>query len=195
MERGSVPAASGCKILDQRAVAFRDAPVRTVIPGHPFVAEREGAGAARVSRVVALDHSGDRPPHLVVSPIGKMPLQKFGDRQIGVHLAQSLIEPAHMRRRRIVGRQLARARAPSRAAARQQREPRFAHQSSRHRRGAVNKFCAAFSGVAKFLGGQRVDAPAASVSRLEDCHPFARAHELAGRHQARSTSADDQKMR
>jgi hypothetical protein len=55
----------------------------------------------------------------------------------------------------------------------------------------VDKFGTAFSRVAEFLGRQRVDAPAASVSRLEDRHSFARAHELAGRHQTRSTRADD----
>jgi hypothetical protein len=55
----------------------------------------------------------------------------------------------------------------------------------------MDKFGAAFSRVAKFLGGQRVDAPAASVSRLEDRNSLARARELASRHQPRSTSADD----
>ena len=59
----------------------------------------------------------------------------------------------------------------------------------------MDEFGAAFRRVAKLLGGQRVDASAASVSRLEDRNSFARAHELAGRHQARSTSADDQDMR
>jgi hypothetical protein len=59
----------------------------------------------------------------------------------------------------------------------------------------VDKFGAALRRIAKLLDGQRVDAPAASISRLEDRHSFARSHELAGRHQARSTSADDQYMR
>ena len=76
-------------MLDQRAVAFGDPPVLAVVPGHPFVAKCEGAGAARVGRIVALDRPRDRPPQLVVSPIGKMRLQKFGDRQIGFHLARA----------------------------------------------------------------------------------------------------------
>jgi hypothetical protein len=45
----------------------------------------------------------------------------------------------------------------------------------------VDKFGTAFSRVAKFLGGERVDAAAASLSRLEDRHSFARAREFAGR--------------
>jgi hypothetical protein len=48
--------------------------------------------------------------------------------------------------------------------------------------------------VAKFIGRQRVDASAASVSRLEDGHLFARASKLARSHQARSARADDQEM-
>jgi hypothetical protein len=72
---------------------------------------------------------------------------------------------------------------------------RFLHQSARQRRGAVDKFGAAFGRVAKFLGGQRIDASAASISRLENRHSFAGAHEFAGGHQARSTSSNDDNMR
>jgi hypothetical protein len=54
---------------------------------------------------------------------------------------------------------------------------------------------AAFSRVAKFRGGQRIDASTASVSHLEDRHSFSGAHELAGCHQARSIGANDQNMR
>ena len=57
---------------------------------------------------------------------------------------------------------------------------RFAHQSSRHRRRTVDKFGAAFSRVAKFLGGQRVDAAAAAVSRLDDGYFPAGAREFVG---------------
>jgi hypothetical protein len=49
----------------------------------------------------------------------------------------------------------------------------------------------ALRGVSKFLVRQRVDASAASVSCLNDPHPFARAAKLAGSHQARSARADD----
>jgi hypothetical protein len=58
----------------------------------------------------------------------------------------------------------------------------------------MDELGAAFRRVSKFLGRQRVDASAVSVSRLEDSHPFARACEFAGSHQARSTRADDQEM-
>jgi hypothetical protein len=85
-------------------VALRDPPVLTVIAGHPFVAQRQGAGAPRVGRIVALHCPRDGPPQLVVLPTGKMRLQEFGDRQIGLHLAQGLVEPPGMRKRRLVGR-------------------------------------------------------------------------------------------
>ena len=58
----------------------------------------------------------------------------------------------------------------------------------------MDKLGAALRRVAKFLGGQRVDAPAASVSRLEDRHSFAGARQLAGRHQARGAGADDHEI-
>jgi hypothetical protein len=58
----------------------------------------------------------------------------------------------------------------------------------------MDELGAALRRVAKFLGWQRVDASPASVSRLEDRHPFSRACKLAGGHQARSAGADDQEM-
>src|SRR5437870_2109790 len=82
MDHGTVLAALRCEILDDLAVALRDPPVLTVIPGHPFVAQRQGAGAPRVGRIIALHCPRDGPPQLVVLPIGKMRLQEFGDRQI-----------------------------------------------------------------------------------------------------------------
>jgi hypothetical protein len=78
-DRGALPAACGCEILDQRAIALRDPPLLTESPAHPLVAECECAGTARVGRVVALDHPRDRPPQLAVSAIGKMRLQEFGN--------------------------------------------------------------------------------------------------------------------
>jgi len=69
------------------------------------------------------------------------------------------------------------------------RESRFAHQA------AMDKLGAALRRVAKFRGGQRVDASAASLSRLKDSHSFACACKLAGSHEARSARANDQKMR
>jgi hypothetical protein len=58
----------------------------------------------------------------------------------------------------------------------------------------VNKLGAALRRVSEFLGRQRVDAPAASDSRLEDGHSLAGAGKLAGGHKARSARADDQKI-
>jgi len=59
----------------------------------------------------------------------------------------------------------------------------------------VNELGATLRLVAKFLGGQRIDASAASVSRLNDSHNFAGACQLAGSHQARGTSTNDQNVR
>src|SRR5271165_986639 len=59
----------------------------------------------------------------------------------------------------------------------------------------MDKLGAALRRVAKFLGRQRVDASAASVSRLEYGHLLACAGKLAGRHQARSAGADHHEMR
>ena len=61
--------------------------------------------------------------------------------------------------------------------------------------GTVDKFSAAFCPVAEFLGGQRVDASAASISRLENRYLLACSRELAGRHQSCGTGADDQNVR
>src|SRR5712691_11162328 len=58
----------------------------------------------------------------------------------------------------------------------------------------MDKLGPALRRVAKFLGGQRVDASAASVSRLEYGHSLACACELAGRHQPRSPGADHHEM-
>jgi hypothetical protein len=59
----------------------------------------------------------------------------------------------------------------------------------------MDKLRAALRRVAKFFGGQRVDASAASVSRLENGHSLACACELAGSHQARCAGADHHEMR
>ena len=103
MDRDTVAAALGCEMLDERAVTLRDPPVLTFVAGHPFVAQCEGAGTARVGRVVALDRSCDGSPQLIELPIGKMRLQEFGDRQIGFHRLQGSVKPIRMRQRRRVG--------------------------------------------------------------------------------------------
>jgi hypothetical protein len=58
----------------------------------------------------------------------------------------------------------------------------------------VDEFGAAFRRVAKFSGGQRLDAPAAPVARFQERHRLAGAPKLAGSHQARSARADDHEM-
>ena len=78
MDRGTVRAALGYEKLDERTIAFQDPPLLMESLAHPFVAEGEGAGAARVGRVVTLDHPRDCPPQLTVLPTGKMRLQEFG---------------------------------------------------------------------------------------------------------------------
>ena len=103
MDRGAVPAAFRSEILDQRAIASRNPPVLTLVPGRPLIAQREGAGAARVGRVIALDGPRDRPPQPIVLPVGKMPLQEIGNRQIGFHRAQGPVKPILMRDRMVVG--------------------------------------------------------------------------------------------
>jgi hypothetical protein len=59
----------------------------------------------------------------------------------------------------------------------------------------MNKFCAAFSGVAKFLGKQWENTPAAPLSRFEDGHLLARAGKLPRSHQARGSGANHEEMR
>ena len=58
----------------------------------------------------------------------------------------------------------------------------------------MDELGAAIRRVSKFLRRQRVDASAATGSRLENSHPFSRACKLSGGHQARSARADDQEM-
>jgi len=56
----------------------------------------------------------------------------------------------------------------------------------------MDELGAAFRRVSKLLDRQGVNAPAASVSRFEKRHPFARARKLASSHETRGTRADNQ---
>jgi hypothetical protein len=58
----------------------------------------------------------------------------------------------------------------------------------------MDELGAALCRIAEFLDGQRMDAPAAPVSRFEDRHALARAPELAGSDQTRGACADDHDM-
>jgi hypothetical protein len=80
MDRGTLSTALGYEKLDERAISPRNPPLPTESVAHPLVAQCEGAGVVRVGRVITLDHSLDCPPQLTVLPIGKMRLQKFGNR-------------------------------------------------------------------------------------------------------------------
>jgi hypothetical protein len=44
-----------------------------------FIAERKGAGAIWIGRVITLDHSSDHLAYLSVLPMGKMHLQELCD--------------------------------------------------------------------------------------------------------------------
>ena len=99
MERSALPAAFRFEIRDERAIAFLDPPMLALFAAQPFVAERDGAEAARVGRVVAFDRPRDHPPQPIVLPIAKMHLQEFGNRQIGFHCPQGAVKAARMRQR------------------------------------------------------------------------------------------------
>src|SRR5262249_46747670 len=79
-DRGTLSAALGYEKLDAPAISPRDPTLPTESVAHPFVAQREGACALWVGRVITLDHSLDCPAQLTVLPIGKMRLQELGDR-------------------------------------------------------------------------------------------------------------------
>src|SRR5262249_3797638 len=79
-DRGTLSAALGYEKLDECTISPCDPPLPTESVAHPFVAQGEGAGAARVGRVITLDHSLDCLAQVTVLPVGKMRLQEFGDR-------------------------------------------------------------------------------------------------------------------
>jgi NAD(P)-dependent dehydrogenase (short-subunit alcohol dehydrogenase family) len=85
--------------------------------------------------------------------------------------------------------------APSRTSAALQRKSCFAHQGARQRRGAMDILGPALCRVAEFLCRQRVNAPAAAVSRFEDGYSFACARQLACSHEACGAGADHHEMR
>src|SRR5882757_10640707 len=74
---------------------------------------------------------------------------------------------------------------------RQQRKPRLAQQAMRDGRLAMNELGASLRRVPELGSGQRMDAPAASVTRFHYGHSLARAGEFAGGRQACSACADD----
>jgi hypothetical protein len=122
-----------------------------------------------------------------------MPLQKLGDRQVGLQVHQCAMQPIRMRRR-LARRERAAAGAPSRTLHGRQRQPPLAHQRPRHRRLAMNELGAALGRISECLCRQRKNAAAAPVARFEHRHLLACARELARRHQAGRARADDQDM-
>ena len=59
---------------------------------------------------------------------------------------------------------------------------------------SVDELGATFGRVSKFLRGQRINAPTATVSRFKDGHLLARAGKFSSGHQTGSPGADDQDM-
>src|SRR5258707_13525531 len=80
---------------------------------------------------------------------------------------------------------------PLRTVDRQQRKPRLAQQAVRDRSLAMDEFGSALRRVSELGRRKRMDAPAASVTRLQYGHSLARAGEFAGGHQACGDCADD----
>src|ERR1700682_3440229 len=74
---------------------------------------------------------------------------------------------------------------------RQQREPRLAQQAVRAGSLARDEFSSALRRISEVGRLKRMDAPAASVARLQYGHSLARAGEFAGGHQPRGACADD----
>src|SRR5882724_6286210 len=58
----------------------------------------------------------------------------------------------------------------------------------------MDEFGTPLRGVSELGGAQGVDAPTASVSRLQNRHPLSRAAEFACGHQARGTCSDNDDM-
>jgi hypothetical protein len=96
-----------------------------------------------------------------------------------------------MRILRFLPRELPVLHRPLRTLDRQQRKPRLAQQAVRDRSLAMDEFGSALCRVSEVGGRKRMDAPAASVSRLQYGHSLARAGEFAGGHQPRGACADD----
>src|ERR1700737_2158975 len=120
-----------------------------------------------------------------------MPSQEFGDCQILLQFLQRLVELWLMRILRLLPRELPVLHRPLRTLDRQQRKPRLAQQAVRDRSLAMDEFGSALRRVSEVGRRKRMDAPAASVTRLQYGHSLARTSELAGGHQARGSCADE----
>src|ERR1700722_6991340 len=113
-----------------------------------------------------------------------MPSEEFGDGQIVLQFLQRLVELCLTRILRLLSRELPVLHRPLRTLDRQQRKPRLAQQTVRDRSLAVDEFGTAFRRISELGIRKRMDAPAASVTRLQYGHSLARAGEFAGGHQA-----------
>src|SRR5438270_600 len=80
----------------------------------------------------------------------------------------------------LLARKLCAVEAPLRTFDRLQRQPRFAQQAARDRRLAMNELGAALGSIAELRRRQRLNAPAAALTRLQDRHPLPGAREFAG---------------
>src|SRR5690349_12779594 len=82
LDRHTLTPTVGREEGDEGTITLGNATLLSQSTAHPSVAQREGAGAARISRVEALDHSDDGPPQLVISRLGEMLREELGNRQI-----------------------------------------------------------------------------------------------------------------
>src|ERR1700720_539865 len=161
---------------------------------HPFFPKRQDAGPLRVGRVVALDHRLDGMPEPTVLGTGEMPSQEFGDGHIVLQFLQHFVELCLVRISRFLPRELPVLHRPLRTLDRQQRKPRLAQQAVRDRSLAMDEFGSALRRISEVGKRKRMDAPAASVSRLYYGHSLVLAGEFARGHQACGARADDDDM-
>src|SRR6202043_2929861 len=96
-----------------------------------------------------------------------------------------------MRILRFLPRELPVLHRPLRTLDRQQRKPRLAQQAVRDRSLAMDELGSALRRVSEVGRRKRMDAPAASVSRLKYGHSLARASEFAGGNQACGACTDN----
>src|SRR5258708_33519136 len=191
MDRKAMVATPRGQRCDEGAIAADDAGLRIPPAIHPFFSKRQGAGPLRVGRVVALDHPLNGMPQPTVLRTGETPSQEFGDGQIVLQFLQRLVELCPMRILRFLPRELPVLHRPLRTLDLQQRKPRLAQQPVRERSPAMDAFGSALRQLSEVGRRKRMDAPAASVSRLQYGHSLAPAAEFAGGHQPRGAGAVD----
>src|SRR5438477_10801233 len=77
---------------------------------------------------------------------------------------------------------------------RQKRKSRLPHQSTGHRRRAMDELGAALRRVSKFLSREWIDASTASIARFENGHLFAGGCKLPSGYEARGARAENHEV-